>query len=121
MKNIYYIALIFSLFIGFSFYINWNSRIENVHKNMLEDIRDENYIGIIVKKYTKVEGKYPVHVLLLNNKQQVEPGRRFWEKTAVGDSVVKIKGTDYSTVYKKDGTKDSFDYGKWIEEISKEE
>ena len=121
MKNIYYYAFVILLLIGTYFYINWNSSLENVHKRMIEDIKDENYNGIIVKKYTNVDGKYQVYVLELSNKKKAEPGKRFWEKTAVGDSVVKIKGSDYSTVYKKDGTTDSFDYGKWIEEISKEQ
>lgn len=121
MKNIYYYAFVILLIIGTTIYMNWNYSLENVHKRMLEDIKDENYSGIIVKKYTKKEGQYPVYVLELSNKQEAEPGRRFWEKTAVGDSVVKIEGADYATVYKKDGTTDSFDYGKWIEEINKEE
>ncbi len=121
MKKVYYYAFIVLLIAGTSFYMNSKYSIENINNEILEEIKQESYNGIILKKYTNEKGKYPVKFLQLTKDQKAKPGGKVWEQTAIGDSIVKIKGADYVSIYKKNDSIITFNYTEWIRESMKEE
>lgn len=121
MKKAYYYALIVLMVAGIYLYTNWKYGInENFFKEMLEERKQESYSGLIVKKYQDESGKYPKRKLTLKDNTVAEPGKNFWQEAAVGDSIVKIKGNDFVTLYKKD-TILTYNYTEYINKLMKEE
>lgn len=121
-KNIYYYAIIILLITGTYFYTNMKYTIdEDFFKEMLEERKQESYSGIVIKKYVDESGKYPVKMLRLKDNTIAKPGKDFWKTISVGDSIVKIEGADFVTLYKKDNTKISYSYKDQINKMMKEE
>lgn len=116
MKKIYYYAFIILLVTGTYFYSNWKYSLENIQKDMLDEQKQQSYSGIILKKYTEESEKHPKRFLKLNDGTIANPIRKVWDKTATGDSIVKIKDSDYVTIYKKNDSIITFNYTDWLKE-----
>ncbi|MCO6147627.1 hypothetical protein [Flavobacterium sp. NRK1] len=121
MKKLLYPALIVVMIAVPYFYINSKYGIdEDFFKEMLEERIQENYNGIVIKKFIDKSGKYPSSKIILKSNTVAEPGKEFWKTISVGDSVVKAKGKDFATLYKKD-TILRYSYADHINKMMKEE
>lgn len=116
MKKIYYYAFVILLVTGTYFYTNWKYSLENIQKDMLDEQKQQSYSGVILKKYTEEDGKHPKRFLKLKNGTVATPIRKVWDKTTTGDSIVKIKDSDYVTIYKKNDSIITFSYTDWLKE-----
>jgi len=121
MKKLLYPAFILVMVIVPYFYINSKYGIDkDFFKEMLQKRKNESYNGIVIKKFIDESGKYPSSKITLKNNKTEEPGREFWKSIAVGDSIVKTKGKDFVTLYKKD-TILTYSYADRINKMMKEE
>lgn len=104
------------LFIGVTFYISSRFTIDKeYYLEMLEEKKQEHYSGRIVAKYKETPRKHPLSMLKLSDSTEVQLRRVFWEQVSPGDSIVKIKGRDYITLYKTDGSQATYSDAEFIQ------
>ncbi|AWH86377.1 hypothetical protein HYN59_15230 [Flavobacterium album] len=89
---------------------------DNFYNRMFEDRKNEHYSGIIEKKYIDNEEHNIPQLKLKDTILSMET--EFWNKLSVGDSIVKIKGEDYISVFSNKKLKIVLDYSKYFNELS---
>lgn len=89
---------------------------KDLHARMLEQRIEESYSGFVKKKYID-STEHNVPKLLISD-TIIALDTEFWNKIAIGDSIVKLHGKPYITVYKAGGRKLVLDYTKYFNELS---
>jgi hypothetical protein len=83
---------------------------------MLKTRIEENYNGKVVEKFTDSSNHCTPMLKLSDRNISLE--NTFWDEVHIKDSIVKIKGESFITLYRKDRTKIIFDYKIYFEELS---
>ncbi|WP_276379387.1 hypothetical protein [Flavobacterium sp. H4147] len=96
----FFLMLGFAITVSTCSYFSNESRIsKEIYKNMFE----ENFSGLIVKKYLD-KRNHMSHTFQLNDSSEVYGYSFIWEKTEVGDSLVKKANSRFVKIFKKDTT-----------------
>ena len=116
LKNNLHKVLLFigivSIFI-FGYYLTPN---KSFYDRMLKTRIAENYNGKVLEKYTDSSNHCTPMLKLSDRNISLE--NTFWNEVHIKDSIVKIKGESFITLYRKDRTKIIFDYEKYFEKLS---
>lgn len=98
--------------------IYWGSYLDsrNLYKNILEQRKEEAYSGVVQEKYID-SSEHCAPVLKFEGEDTTYIENKLWDQIQEGDSVVKIEGDHYITVYKKGGSRMRLNYIDYINEI----
>lgn len=83
---------------------------------MLKMRVEENYSGKVLQKYT--DSSNHCTPMLKLSYRDIPLENTFWDEVNIKDSIVKIKGESFITLYRKDKTKIILDYKKYFEQLS---
>lgn len=89
---------------------------KNFHNRMLKMRIEENYNGKVLGKY--IDSSNHCTPMLKLSDRNISLENTFWDEVNIKDSIMKIKGESFITLYRKDRTKIIFDYKKYFEELS---
>ena len=95
-------------------YINTDEN--QFYNGMLYTLKEENYSGIVIKKFINYDN-HAIRTVILKNSQRVTFYDSFYKKINIGDSLSKKKGDPIVWLYKKNGRILFFDYKKEVEDI----